>query len=143
MNSYRKLSKLQKELAIEVVDFFVAKYMPRMRTLSIRVVGTDLSKENIDGDCDFLDIESRTPREFVIRVNKSLSIKDFIETLLHELVHVKQWAKGEMREMWRYHMTRSWKGEAIDINKVKYRDHPWEKEAYALQGKLTKEFLNK
>ena len=39
MNSYRKLSKLQKELAIEVVDFFVAKYMPRMRTLSIRVVG--------------------------------------------------------------------------------------------------------
>ena len=140
---FRKLSKLQRELAREVIDFMAQKYMPRIKTLSVKVVGEDLTGENIDGDCDFIDVESRVPREFLIRIDRNLSITDFICTLIHEMIHVKQWAKGEMRDLWRYRATRSWKGDRIDMIKVKYRDHPWEKEAYKLQDKLTEEFLNK
>ena len=57
---------------------------------------------------------------------------DAIFTLAHEMVHVKQWAKGEMYEytvpdMVRFHKT---KFNMADIN---YWDYPWEIEAFGRQ----------
>jgi len=140
----RKLQGLKKELARSSLDYAIKEMMPRVRNLSITVLGISSldEKEGIDGDCDFLDYGSRIPREYLIRVNTDLSIKEFVCTIMHEMVHVKQWLKGEMRDYIGHPFTRSWKGKKINIQKVCYDNHPWEKEAHKLQETLTESFLS-
>lgn len=54
---------------------------------------------------------------------------DLGATLAHEMVHVKQFAKGhfQLRDGKRY-----WMGKRV-TNRVKYLDQPWEQEAFARQ----------
>ena len=55
---------------------------------------------------------------------------DFVSTIIHEMVHVKQFARDEMNG---YDMR--WKSKIISVE-TDYMDLPWEKEAYKLEEKL-------
>ena len=83
------------------------------------------------GDCEIMEYNSqRKPREFKIRLRKKKSYKSLIKTLAHELVHVKQFALGEMSEFhdrWR---------DGIDYKDTDYFDLPWEIEARMLEHVL-------
>ncbi len=59
---------------------------------------------------------------------------NWLSTLAHELVHVKQFARGELDDR----MTR-WKTNKYCEN-IDYWDQPWEKEARRLQTKLMGDF---
>jgi hypothetical protein len=75
---------------------------------------------------------SNKPREFLIEINPVIGAKDILDTLAHEMVHIKQYVYGETNE----NLTR-WKGEVIAD--VDYFNHPWEIEAYGMsRGLLTK-----
>jgi hypothetical protein len=68
------------------------------------------------------------PREFVIELRSRRSLKNTLITLAHEMVHVKQFAKGELNPA-----NDKWKGESVDIDTVEYSDLPWEVEASSLE----------
>tara|TARA_B110000503_G_scaffold85316_1_gene129716 strand:+ start:805 stop:993 length:189 start_codon:yes stop_codon:yes gene_type:complete len=57
-----------------------------------------------------------------------------MSTLAHELVHVKQFARGELSDNLQY-----WKGK--DCSDTDYWKQPWEKEARRLQKKLMNDFM--
>jgi hypothetical protein len=57
-----------------------------------------------------------------------------MSTLAHELVHVKQFARGELSDNLQY-----WKGK--DHSSTKYWEQPWEKEARKLQKKLMVQYI--
>lgn len=59
---------------------------------------------------------------------------NWLSTLAHEMVHVKQFARNELDS----NMTQ-WKSNKYCEN-IEYWDQPWEKEARRLQGKLVEEF---
>ena len=60
------------------------------------------------------------------------------KVLGHELVHVKQYLKGELKDI--SALEQRWKGEShISID---YYDLPWEIEAYHLQEVLLEEYKN-
>jgi hypothetical protein len=73
-------------------------------------------------------------------VSKRLFILDvalygnWLSTLAHEMVHVRQFAKGELNST-----MSQWKSNKYCDN-IEYWDQPWEKEARRLQGKLVEEF---
>mgnify|MGYP000512216148 CR=1 FL=1 len=71
-----------------------------------------------------------------IEIDKRLKGDDFITCVLHELVHVKQQFKGELKEM--KGIEKMWKGEVHIC--IDYMNLPWEKEAYAMQETLLIEF---
>ena len=80
------------------------------------------------GDCDILEYNSqRKARTFKIRLRNKKSHKSFIKTLAHELVHVKQYALGEMSE---FHDL--WK-DGVDHKDTPYYDLPWEIEARTME----------
>ena len=56
-----------------------------------------------------------------------------MQTLAHEMVHAKQYLRGELNG-W----TNSWKGRKP--RNYKYENAPWEKEAYKLEMKLYENF---
>jgi hypothetical protein len=68
------------------------------------------------------------PREFIIQLKARRSLKNTLVTLAHEIVHVKQFAKGELNPA-----NDKWKGESVDVDTVDYSDLPWEVEASSLE----------
>tara|TARA_B100001059_G_C17742999_1_gene532721 strand:- start:824 stop:1237 length:414 start_codon:yes stop_codon:yes gene_type:complete len=120
--------KYQRDIAQKVVYAMIDTLMPRMRTLDIEV-----KIRKISGDAVGYCMQEDTNRMFTIDVQKDLSLRDFITTICHEMVHVKQYARNEMDCY-----GRKWKTKVIS-DKVGYYDLPWEKEAYRLQDKLAQE----
>lgn len=87
--------------------------------------------------CGYASVEEYNicgkPREFLIELNPQIGAREILDTLAHEMVHVKQYAYSETNER----LTR-WKGEYISED-VDYYDQPWEVEAYGMAvGLFTK-----
>ena len=119
-------TKDKRALAEKTVAWSIKKLgLNRMSSLNIDVVLRKMKKGEY-GYCNIIE----SNRSFVIEVNKSVSLKDFVSTIIHEMVHVKQFARNEMSA---YGMR--WKTRIVSEN-TKYVDLPWEKEAYKLEKKL-------
>jgi len=67
-------------------------------------------------------------REFEIQLKRKKSTDSMIQTLAHEMVHLKQFAMGELNDE-----HTKWKSVPIDSNKLEYHDLPWEVEASSLE----------
>ena len=118
-------NKFQKQTAEKVVQKMIETLMPRMRTLEITV-----NIKKLTGDAVGWCMEEDTNREFTIDVHNKLTLRDFVTTICHEMVHVKQYARNEMSCY-----GGKWKKKKI-ADDTAYYDLPWEKEAYRMQDKL-------
>lgn len=99
-------------------------------------------KGGYHGLCSNEDIETpNKPRYFEVFIEKKLSLMDMAVAICHELVHVRQYVKRDMIEDW-YTGEVKWKGRKISKN-TKYREQPWEKEAFALETKLANQVLER
>ena len=82
----------------------------------------------------------RIPRDFIVTVNPYLSRKSQLSTLAHELVHVKQFARGELISEMKG-TVQKWKDEYIDHAEVDYFDLPWEIEAWGREHGLYMRYI--
>ena len=122
-------TKRQKRLTKSMVEFCYNKLMPRMYNLQINIQLRNFGKDNSYGyclPCD--DADTARPREFDIDVNKNVRLRRMMETVAHEMVHAKQFARGELYESTVQHKHR-WCGKWLD-KKLDYYDQPWEIEAH-------------
>ena len=81
------------------------------------------------------------PRIFYIDILRTTKKIHMFTALAHEMVHVKQLAKREIKDKrtkFGYHTV--WHGELYS-NDISYWDQPWEIEAYGLQESLVAKFL--
>ena len=83
--------KFQRNIAENVVWYMIHKLMPRHRTLDILVEIVDIKSDAV-GFC----MMQNSNREFCIEIDKKQSLKDFVTTIVHEMIHVKQWVRNEM-----------------------------------------------
>ena len=124
-------TKKQRWLIEDITWWFCEKYFKRFKSFNIEI---DLCKipEKVQGWC--MEIDKNCSH---IQIDKRLGLgDDFITCVLHELVHVKQQFKGELKEM--KGIEKMWKGE-VYIG-VDYYNLPWEKEAYHMQEVLLDEY---
>jgi len=130
-------SASQKKHIPSVINFCIQKLMPRMN-LDITVRLKDLSKTDAYGYCTS-DPEGDAnradrPREFELEIHKNMSLRKVLETVCHEMVHVKQYARGELYEGARTSKHR-WQGKWLDKD-PDYWDCPWEIEAAGREAGL-------
>lgn len=121
-------NKTKRDIAYNVVHYMIKHLMPRLRNLEVEVKFSKMTDDAV-GYCMQLD----NNRQYQIEISKDLNIKDLVMTVCHEMVHVKQYVRNEMREG-----QMVWKKKEI-AKDTKYYDLPWEKEAYAMQAKLAKQ----
>ena len=123
-------SSTRKLYAESIARFVADKLMPRLAPklrVNISIVKNLAKNQNVYGDCIWEDDEYR-PKEFCIRVDGGLRLRSFIQTIAHEMVHVKQYARGELYQGSRIAKHR-WQGKWLDKN-PDYWDQPWEIEAH-------------
>jgi len=122
-------SKSQKKYVRSMVAYCAKKMMPRMKNLEFNVHIKNFGKDDSWGYCiptDYAD--SSRPREFEIDINKQAKLRRMLETVAHEMVHAKQFAKGELYESARTNKHR-WQGKWLN-KEPNYWDQPWEIEAH-------------
>jgi len=88
---------------------------------------------------------SRAQRKFTIIIRRDDPWTMQLETLMHELVHVAQFATGRFQHRnWANGVTHyRWEGQAHGCqNTVPYYSRPWEREAFRLQRPMAARFTN-
>ena len=85
----------RKRVCEDVATWFLNKFLPRHR-LDVRIVHRGLKREGVYGWCDFED-DYKRPRSFLIELQSFMNQEDYIQTLLHELVHLRQWVNGSLQ----------------------------------------------
>lgn len=117
----------QRELVQSIAEYVIKKLMPRTTTLDIVIKLCTL--HDAQGYCLSYD-----KRDFEIEVKRDLKLAELLKTVAHELVHVKQYAKGELKPG--TVNAPVWEGRAVDLNKTNYWDCPWEIEAHGREHGL-------
>ena len=125
-----KQSAKMQDFAIDVVNHLLPRTFKRDINIFIKFKkGLDNLGTCTRNDSGHIDIEINSgtvlPAEFIA------------ETLAHELVHAKQFIRGELNGS----LTR-WKKQQIEYGprggcKIPYARQPWEREAFKLEIKLT------
>lgn len=106
--------------------------------IQINIINTLDNKQKILGSVGpSADADERYPREFVIDLERQKKLKSIVKCLAHEMVHVKQYAKGELR----FHN----RNDLVTFQKKMYKDDdywlsPWEIEAYGYEICLFQKF---
>ena len=124
-----------KRLCEDVVCWFVSKYLPRYK-LEIEVLHRGLKKDGVVGYCDIAG-ETYKPREFLIELDTHMDKKTYVRVLLHELYHLQQWVKGELKLK---ASKKYFKGECMDD--LQYWQQSHEIFAYWNEKILYQEYLN-
>jgi hypothetical protein len=127
-------SKAPRRRCENIVEYFCNTYLPKHK-LSIEVQHRGLLREGAYGFCSVEDCNHR-PRSFIIELHNRLSVEDYCKVLLHELQHILQHVRGDLRDK---HQKRLWKG--IDCSELDYEESPWEQEAMQMEELLYLEYL--
>lgn len=81
------------------------------------------------GNATWLD-ENIRPKDFEINLDRSLRQRDLVESVAHEMVHVKQWATGQLLDYLTDNNLCRYNGVIYNRDQLDYYDYPWEIEAY-------------
>ena len=124
-------NKKMKQDAQRCAEFAAVKLMgPRLaRNCDITIKLKQKNMGDDYGTCIWEDDNNR-PREFTIEVYSNMRKRRIMETICHEMVHVKQFARGEMKDMMQGPSKTRWKGKDVDRKDTHYYDLPWEIEAH-------------
>ena len=115
-------TKAKRDYARSMVEFCIKKLMPRMQTLDIVVKLKKLGSD-ADGYC-----LRETAREYELEIDRTTGLRRMLETVAHEMVHVKQYARNEMSDTVTQKKFYKWKDTLVPES-TDYWDLPWEIEA--------------
>ena len=145
-NSYDEPLKFVLEDATE----FFAKKLMGSRLSNLLKIRVHVRKTVLDivtkGQVELHANGSKRQRDYLIVLNGKKGLHSTIETLAHEMVHVRQKAKNQLQ--YKYHQTYGsimarWKDNPpVPLSNINYLDRPWEIEARKLQKELYKEYIN-
>ena len=131
--------KNKRAMVYSVAEYCVDKLMPRLKDkldINIRLIPRLIENESMAGDCIWDDETCVRPRDFSIRVDSTQDAQAMLETVSHEMVHVKQYARGELKHLARTAQCCKWKGKKVYFNSTHYYDQPWEIEAHGRERGL-------
>jgi len=134
LSLYTSGSKYSRRRCSSIVEWFCTQYLKRYK-IEIEVLHRGLLREGVYGFCSVQDCDWR-PRSFLIEIHNQLSVEDYTKTLLHELQHILQHIRGDLRDK---RGIRCWKG--IDCSELDYSEQPWELEAHSMELVLYQEYL--
>ena len=144
IEGYRTHNQTLNESVIHAANFYAHKLlggrMAQHIVLDIKLTKDLKSKDNSYGYCHIIDDDLDKPREFLIELDASMkhSIGQILTWLAHEMVHLKQFVRGELFD-YEIGQKVQWKSKTYKTS-MDYSKQPWERQAYAWEDKLYNEF---
>lgn len=131
--------KFKKELT-RAAEYYLGTLMSKriMNHISVDIIVKPQHQmdNNADGYCEVDGYNtSNKPRAFIIEVARNKSKRYMMMTLAHEIVHLKQYALGELDENMSV-----WKGKRFNTSSTSYWRTPWEIEAFGRERGMYTEY---
>ena len=124
------------------LQWYARDLMPQLTTkikLELNIVENLIRDEQMDAAVTWLENPVK-PRKFVMEVDADLGLERTLEMLAHEMVHIKQFATGELVDN-PSGKTVKWMGKRVSVRDDDgYWTLPWEIEAYGRQPGLYARF---
>jgi len=124
------------------LQWFARDLMPQLTTgitLELKIVKNLVNEEQHDAAVTWLGQRIK-PRRFAMEVDADLGLERTLLMLAHEMVHVKQFATGELVD-YSSGKTVKWQGKRMSVRDDDgYWTLPWEIEAYGRQPGLYARF---
>ena len=124
-------SQEERKLIEEAFYFAVEELMPRKQKLDVEIWLTDMPYDDADGYHLHVD-----KYEHNIELQTGLIEEDLVTALFHEMVHVRQSERCQMKDKG---LIKMWNGvEYLSLYSTvdEYMSLPWEAEAYKLQEEM-------
>lgn len=131
-------SRLIKQFTEWCIHHFLSKKEYKNLVINITLSGC----RRIPGTDDYASIiadDISYPKSFDICCAANLSTTRTLKFIAHELVHVKQYVKGELKDCNNPNYA-LWKNRRVNLSEVKYHFLPWEIEAFGLESSLVYEW---
>jgi len=119
----------KKEVIEKVAKFYIKELnLTKSKYKVVIITDPKLRKDGANGLC-----AKTSDREITVALYSRLNMLDMLLTLAHEMVHVKQFARGQYKGVpmkygkGAYHF---WMGQKVN---AEYLQRPWEIEAYSKQ----------
>lgn len=71
---------------------------------------------------------------FVMELDSKLLMENLVQVIAHEMVHIKQFVRGQISFKGR---SMYWLGNKVIKSKINYYDHPWEIDAWSKEKLLS------
>jgi hypothetical protein len=114
-----------------LIDSIVRVLIPELKLTRSRfnlLIRSDRGLSKRDGMRGVVGPDPDNPTDIIMLVDSALNNEQLIDTLCHEMVHVKQFALGQAQIRYRGKKpTFYWLGRRI---RAEYWDQPWEQEAW-------------
>jgi hypothetical protein len=129
----------KKDLVEKVLAFYV-KELNLERSSWMMVVDSVKGMLDDEGNGFVAGVCSPVPRLLVMALDSKMPMSEIVETIAHEMIHVKQYATGRLRfEAWRGKSVAYWNGKRQPHHE--YLDMPWERHAFREQKLLKYSYL--
>ena len=128
-----------KNLCEDITSWFVNNFFPRHK-INLTVLHRGLKRECALGYCDVMtEIEEypHRPRNFLIELDTYMDEETYSLTLFHELTHMAQWIRGDLR-----HRYGKLCYSLEPVENYDYEDQPHEIEAREEEIRLYERYLN-
>lgn len=126
-----------KILCQDITSWFIGEHFPRHK-LEIDIIHRGMKRDGVFGWCDISSRNTSRPRKFLIEMQTHLDKETYMKTLLHELTHVAQWIRGDLKLK---HGKMCYCQEPVE--NYDYEDQPHEIEAREQEEVLYQEYMNK
>ena len=131
-----KSQSILKEEAKEALSFFSDYLLGRRLSKNIYIhVTFDPSLFELHNELGYMswtDVAARCPRKFIVKIDAQLNKEKALLTMAHEMVHIKQYARGELRDMEAH--SKKWMGRSSDETMIimifRGKKMPWEWNLY-------------
>lgn len=139
---YGSKSKRLKAIVRDAVEYAGQKLLSKKirENLEINVKLKDGLQENV-AEVEWLDDNVR-PRMFEMAIDRTQSEMLQVICIMHEMVHVRQYATGDLVQSMKDSKNNKWKKtEWVDDTKVPYYELPWEIEAHGREKGMLLEWM--
>jgi hypothetical protein len=129
----KNLSKKETKKIIK----YLAEYLLGKRLSKYIYIEVKYQKmKDVYGLCDTIDYECPKHREFTLFIGKDMSRIQTIKTIIHEMVHVRQFARKHYDQSGN---SFTWMGKRVNLDEDNYHRMPWEIEAVSYENPLYEE----
>lgn len=133
-----RTNKKFRESVTDACNFYLQKLGVSKRKLNnVTLIFRLAEMKGDQGSC----VNTSRPKTYEITIHSKLDRKSKFKTLAHEVVHLKQWLTGEMKDHIKrgdiiktYWKGKLWKNSGDELDD--YYDSPWEIEAYGKEEGL-------
>lgn len=141
IDGLKKKHKITAEEVEYCANWFAEKLMHGNLVKNLTINFSFIDQYAYKGMAEHYEDENhRRPRTFNINIRANMKRADILKTIAHEMVHVKQYAKGEL-SMYVFGKHHRWLDGEVPTS-TSYWDHPWEIEAYGREIGLYERYKN-